>query len=188
MLGLAQHPWPLRDHSCWFPGSQRPSGEAGRLAGGCWANLRCAPVIWPSLAGGLALWHLSQPPEPQGTSAVAGLTAGLLWLRCGQGTVGTRRWAGRASGRGLGKPGLGLTLSPLPACFHGKYEPRWTRSKRKGFHCSGFRPGVWGPSPCLAFLPASPGLGTNRSKASTQPPSWPGRQTLGSFWPGWPPP
>ncbi|XP_032315830.1 uncharacterized protein LOC116657505 isoform X2 [Camelus ferus] len=69
-----------------------------------------------------------------------------------------------------------------------KCEPRWTRSKRRGFHCSGFRSSDGVPSPCLAFLPVPTGLGTNHSEASIQPPSWLRRQTLGSSWPGLPPP
>lgn len=43
----------------------------------------------------------------------------------------------------------------LPASSHecylrGKCEP-WKGSKGRGHHCSGFRPGIWGPRPALPF-------------------------------------
>lgn len=85
----------------------------------------------------------------------------FLWAGpASQVSVESRHWAGCAatSQQASGKPGLQLSHELY---LHGKYEPLWTGSKHRGFHCSGFRPSVWGPSPCLAFLQVPGGLGAS---------------------------
>lgn len=89
-----------------------------------------------------------QAALPWTMSQLSVVSQALGWL-CGQGV--TFQWE-------PGKPGL--SASSHECLLHGKCEPLWKESKCRGFHCFGFRPSVWGPSPCLAFLPAPTGLGT----------------------------
>lgn len=52
-----------------------------------------------------------------------------------------------------GRPSRWLCLLPASSheCYlHGKCEP-WKGSKGRGHHCSGFRPGIWGPRPAWPF-------------------------------------
>lgn len=77
-----------------------------------------------------------------------------------------------------GKPSLPLSHELY---LHGKYEPLWATSKRRGFHCPGFRPGPGSPA-APGLSPGPTGLGTALQEPQPSP-CWPGSWTLGSAWP-----